>query len=507
MMILSLPRVATGRGVVVAALAAVLVGSSLLESGCAKRRTRRAQRSSERAGAPRSQSIVLDGRPSEWRENVAAVADGDYLYFRLTLPDEVTLQGAPEPVTLMVDLDASAGTGMTLPSPIAAAGLGFDLGVQFSPQDGRGGIAAFHLDPTGAHVPMPTSQLGVRFAPTHSSNDFEIRISRHPDAQAAGALGAALGESGPASVMITLQDDQGKTVGWSDPETFNKPPAASDRPLSDADIPARPAGALRIVTWNVRRGAPMTNAGPYARVFQLLDADAYLVQEWDDVDAATLQAWFTAVVSGERTWTAHAGAGRGVAIIAPHPIRGIGPESIAAGESASADPVRWIAGVVQTPSGDLAVASVHLKCCGSMGSPEDLRRAAECAAINAAMREAFAQSGAGLRVIAGDVNLVGSRSPLDALRAGLDTDDSDLEPAAAFALGDRAMDTWADPTSQFTPGRLDYVIFGDAPAELVNAFVLDTTRLSEAALARLGLDRGDTDASDHRPVVIDLRPR
>ncbi len=507
------PRVATGRGVLaIAALVALLIGSSALEHGCAKRKQRRAERRAMRAAAASSEQIALDGRLNEWPENIAALADGDYLYFRVTLPEEVTLQAAAEPVTLLVDLDADPGTGTTLSSPLAAAGLGFDLGVQFSPQDGRGGVAAFQMDPTGAHVPVPSSQIGLQFAPTHSATDFEVRIARHADSQAPGALASALSGAGPARVMITLQDQGGTTVGWSDPESFTKPRASGGPPRADREVPAKPEGAVRVVTWNVHR-SPMSNPGPFARVLQVLDADVILVQEWDDADAPTLAAWFTAVVSGEKSWSTRVseGGARGVAIIAQHPITGIGPDRLVVDESGggegSGEPVRWVAGLVQTPVGNVGVASVHLKCCGGSGTPEDLRRIAEALVINGAMRDVFTQSGGALRVIAGDVNLVGSRPPLDTLRAALDVDGSDLESAGAFVLGDRAMDTWADATTQFTPGRLDYALFGESGAEMINAFVLDTARLSDGALARVGLDRADSGASDHRPVVIDLRPR
>jgi hypothetical protein len=41
----------------------------------------------------------------------------------------------------------------------------------------------------------------------------------------------------------------------------------------------------------------------------------------------------------------------------------------------------------------------------------------------------------------------------------------------------------------------------------VQAFALDTARLTDEALAKSGLERDDTDASDHLPIVMDLRAR
>ena len=68
------------------------------------------------------------------------------------------------------------------------------------------------------------------------------------------------------------------------------------------------------------------------------------------------------------------------------------------------------------------------------------------------------------------------------------------------------MYTWYDAGNTYTPGRLDYLLYSDSVAEAANSFVLDTSKLSEAALARLGLDATDTAASDHLPVVLDVKP-
>jgi hypothetical protein len=39
---------------------------------------------------------------------------------------------------------------------------------------------------------------------------------------------------------------------------------------------------------------------------------------------------------------------------------------------------------------------------------------------------------------------------------------------------------------------------------VVNSFVLDSTILADETLARTGLDRGDSEGSDHMPVVVDV---
>jgi len=196
------------------------------------------------------------------------------------------------------------------------------------------------------------------------------------------------------------------------------------------------------------------------------------------------------------------GSGWGVAIVSKYPMRALGPETI--DDPASDHPVRAVGAVVQTPEGDVAVTSVHLKCCGTKSSAEDSQRVIQAELINRAMDAAYADAGAGVRVIAGDFNLVGVRGPLDSMRAGLAPDGSDLSVARTETLGANALYTWWEAGNRFPPGRLDYLLYGGARA--VNAFTLDTARLSDAALARLGLYRDDSRASDHLPMVVDLIP-
>lgn len=449
---------------------------------------------------PGPQRVSLDGRLAEWPEGVAVLADADYIYFKLGLEPEATLQASSETLTLLLDADGRPSTGAKFSSPGAAAGLGVDLEIRFSPAPDRPGVEVIAHDGTAA-TPLTHGQIGLVFAPTYASSWFEVRVSRHP----AGIPGLAqvLAGSGPGKTMFTLADSAGEVVGWSDPEVFLKPGASRSAPLADAVIPPKSPGTVRVVTWNVNQSTPMSNPGPFARVLTALNPDIILVQEWDQADAPTLRAWCTALLTGEGEWYARTGDGRGVGIIARHPLDALGPARLMAEEGEN--PVRWIAGVVRTPLGDVAAASVHLKCCGTKGSAEDRRRAAEARAINGAMKSALASGGARARIVAGDYNLVGSRPPLDLLRAGLGADGSDLELGEPFLLGDSIQATWFDADNAFSPGRLDFAVFGGADA--VQSFVFDTRLLTDAALARMGLDRGDTAASDHLPLVVDLKPR
>jgi endonuclease/exonuclease/phosphatase family metal-dependent hydrolase len=70
--------------------------------------------------------------------------------------------------------------------------------------------------------------------------------------------------------------------------------------------------------------------------------------------------------------------------------------------------------------------------------------------------------------------------------------------------------TWRNDTEPFPPGALDRIIFSDSSLRLENAFVLDTTLMTDEALAASGLLRNDvllepeTGNFDHLPVIADF---
>jgi endonuclease/exonuclease/phosphatase family metal-dependent hydrolase len=447
--------------------------------------------------------ISIDGDLGEWPAERSAVADSDFFYFRVGIGEpEATLQASMEPLTVLVDVDGNARTGLKSTESAAATGLGADLIVQFSPVDaqragpGRG-VKVFEVDRQGVKRELPKTQATITFGPTHSSEWFEVRLSR-----------GTFTKASTGRVMSVLRDGSGAVLGWSEPESFAIPPGNASPALKDAELPAKPEGALRIVSYNVLLGAPMKTPAPYARVLEALDPDVVLVQEWNEVAAEQLEAWFNATVplSDGGRWHALTTEGRGVAVVSRLPVEALGPSRLVVeGDTRNTNAVRFAGGLIQTPIGGLAVGSVHLKSRGSKGSPEDQRRMAEAEIINSTWQDALAGAGeVPIRVIGGDMNLVGSQPPLLALASGLDADGSELAIATPRVLGDGSAYTWCDPKTDFCAGRLDYFIYSDATVQAINEFSLDTTRLTEATLATMGLDRSDSKASDHLPLVIDL---
>lgn len=502
-------------------LIAALCGSSLsvaMLAGC-KGKNDKAQglpalRELAKGDGNGSRRIVIDGSFEDWPAGRAVTGDADYLYFRVKLEGwSMPLQAGQEMLSLLLDADGDPSTGAKMPEPAEAGRLGVDLIAQFSPVNAEGGMdrgaRTIVYDAGGtSREEKSHAVIGVTSAPTFASDEFELRIDRHSEQGRALAkgLGAA---GGRVSAMFTLTDASGRIVGWSDPESASLPKRSAAEPRADAIVPAKTPGVVRVVSWNVLRSSLVNNPTPFARVLQVLDADVVLLQEWD-ASAETAIAWFSSTITGQGAWHARSGPG-GVVIVSRWPIESLGQPLVqvdpASLEGNARPDVRFVGGLVRTGSGDVIAGSLHYKCCGSSDTSEERRRQAEARAVAAALAGDPVAQSVPMRIVGGDFNLVGTRVPLDLTAAGADVDKSDLAVAQTRVLGDSAMITWRDEKTDFPPGRLDWLAYGDAGARVVNAFVLDTDRLSDRALATMGLDRGDTRASDHLPLVVDLKAK
>lgn len=463
--------------------------------------------------------LRIDGVFSDWPASFGAHADGEFLYLRFTLPEKVTLQGAPAPVRLFLDLDDNpdtrhAGLAQTL-------GLGADLVVTFSPArpgGGRGGGVGVEGKGEGVSVggqsPTP-GRLGLIFAPTTESSSFELRLKR-PD----GPTHAA-----SESLSLRLSVDQAdRGDRGSDPHQASErqsdlawqseilrvllPPRSAEPRLAPALLPPLPTH-LRVVSWNVLFARPMSNPAPFARIFRALDPDVVLLQEWEKVDDLSLAAWFDTHVPKSTPWHARTSSGWGVALVSRTPLERLGLAAVDRPDGAPADDfrpdqsLRVVAARTQTRLGPAVMASIHLRCCGYAGSWQDQARIAETTAIQEMLQSVFGAEKS-IRVVGGDLNLVGSRQPLEILARGLGGGGEDLQPAQAALLGDVSYHTWRDPRSRFTPGRLDWILYDPTAAREATSFVFDTRGLQPEALTRSGLEIGDSDASDHLALVLDL---
>ncbi|MCC5867293.1 MAG: endonuclease/exonuclease/phosphatase family protein [Gammaproteobacteria bacterium] len=476
-----------------------------------------------------SPALLLDGSFDDWPDGVVAQADPYYLYLQLVFPEKIGLQSARVATHVLLDLDDDVSTGRKVtPGTDDNAPLGVDLALLFAPVDGRdehgvgGGAAALAYGPGQRETRLRHQQVGFAALPTYTSQRYELRVPRHVLER--GPAAAQLRRAGTARALIRRIGADGETVWESQVLSFERPAAAPAPWRAQVDIPRRASDAVRIMSANVEWAAPLTDPAPFARILKALDPDIVLLQEWDRIErrrgqppipresADAIAEWFNTHAPGERRWQVRRSPELGIAIASRDALTALGGERIAyrlseGDETLLGRGVRYVGALSQTRAGPVAVASLHLKCCGAWAAEEDLQRQAEAVTVNAAFRRALADSPAVMAVIGGDFNLVGARSPKQTIARGLDLDGSDLAAAPLLALGGHAATTWRDPRSRFSPSRLDYMLYSDSSAELLNAFALDTAVLDAASLRRHGLRAEDSAFSDHLPIVIDLRRR
>lgn len=440
--------------------------------------------------------VLIDGLTAEWpsAEPVNAFADESHIFIRFNPDDGAhAIQAAPFTTRILIDADNNPATGR----PFAA--LGADAAVELSPlnPNGETGIGAWVTLYTADAAPMSAGHADLNFVclPTHAAASYEARIDR-------AALPALL-VADAASVRVEQTRPDG-TVLWSGNATVTLPAASGTGgpPVSTSlTIPLKPDNAVRILSQNIHFSSPLENPDDFRRTITVLDPDIILFQEWFDTPETAIQGWVTTNLG--RGWTVIApDADEGVAIATSLPVVETAPDLLP--DPDTEHQARFVSALVDTPAGPLLVASIHLKCCGGAGSPEDARRAEQAAAINRTLADLLQRHPNAGVVIGGDYNLVGARAPLEILAQGLARDGSDLAPVHAVTLGDPTAVTWADDKSRFSPGRLDWVLVDPRATPIDRAFILDTRRLPDRLLQAANLERNDSAASDHLPVVIDL---
>jgi len=435
--------------------------------------------------------IVVDGNTAEWPAHAKATADDHYLYLRFTPPGPTAaLQASPRPTRILIDADMNADTGLD------DFGVGAELKITLSPDPKHSGVTVTRYTPGLAPETISHADVDFSFAPTYASGTYEARIARTRAIAPLAFRGACRG------LIVSGDADD----AWVSKFATDLPPIASARaakPAAVPTIPAKPEGSLRVLSWNILKNSIEKDPEPFARVVRALAPDVVLVQEWDGADAGTLADWFnTHAPLDSETWSGAARPSMGVGVATRYTIkRPQDTEFSVDGEW----PARCSGALISTPFGELIAASTHLKCCGGAGSDEDERRVRETRAIENGLYNAYPDATPKTLVIGGDLNLVGTRRPLDILAESLDVDGSALAIANLQVLHDNARYTWTDDASAFTPGRLDWVLVGDANADIVDAFVLDARRLPVGSLDAAGIKPGDTSISDHLPVIVDIR--
>lgn len=420
-----------------------------------------------------------------------AAAMGDGLWIGMEF-DRVIAADAGSGLVLHIDADADASTGDR---------DGCELVLDLQARNG-----SLHprreLPGTGRLF----QRLGIKLAPAFDADRCEVLIPRRIRG------GDSLFTGSELRFFVVHAGDRAPDTGWIPLRWEEETIAFEPVPLERAE------GAwLRIAAWNLKRDGLFEedSAAAQRRLLTTLDADVLVLGENFRHDADQVQSRVNSLL-GTTTYAFAEKADPGNVVLSRF---GIGEAwSILDGPDRY-NGHRVSAVRIATPTGDLLVLPQHWRCCNKEG-----QRLFEADSVIGFLRDAFTEGGNFTLatelpfVICGDLNLVNTRRPLDVLLTGKVVDQDSYGPDFAAGPGRTPLravtlqhneapftHTWHSPDSRYYPARLDWVVV-PAGVEVLRGFILDTGTLSTATLHQRGLQRTDSAAaSDHTPVVVDLR--
>jgi endonuclease/exonuclease/phosphatase family metal-dependent hydrolase len=496
------------------------------------------------ASAPASPAltpIVLDSLFDDWRSlkpvtadpvgdaptafvdlgEVRVNVDDNFVHFLVDFGRTVNVQGLDGTAMLVLNADGGDESGVAMHEV-----LGVDIIIDLSPLSadhpgapGRGiGLRSTTYTPDSnnpALPPLNPYDIHFAFAPTHAGRRIEFRIGRGVFPKLPPLF---LGRGFTGQVIFS--DLTGSIQDETEAFTIALPPrpaGASTQP-ADAGQPTDPLARApgtqaRIMNWNVERSAMIANPDVFVRVFNTLKPDVVLLQELTDKTTLDeLRAFASHILPNDPSdggqWHVMIGQGGGdlrCGIVSRFPLTAVPPLDPMTMISRPDRTVRALGALIDVAGRPLLATSLHLKCCGRLGSSEDQTRLEEVAAVHRALTAACEELKPQALLIAGDFNLVGSRDPLEQLVTALDLDGSPLEIVDAYQIDGRSNATWADRDQPFVPGRLDYALFSDSSLVIRGCFVYDAFDLAPRWCEVHGAQTRDTSsASDHLPVVFDV---
>lgn len=510
----------------------------------------------EWAGVP-----VLSADPDDPRDDpqvdlvlLRATDDPAWLYLQLELEGALNLQAMPGTLTLLVDSDGDPATGGAMEGE-----TGFDLAIRMSPKrtpesDYGAGTAVSW----SGRAEISPYELGVAALPTHSSDRFELRVARDGSAvRTASDLGPLPGGGSRADAprprlgarirvaLVVRAGEDDEVVDRIPPAAYSFATARGPdpflprvEPLAPPQVPDSLGAAprpFRVATLNVGEWT-FRNPEPHARLLAAVQPDIILLDEvYEDISSEVLQGFFARpglASLGDWSFVISRGGGRQKTVVAARDRRVRQEPTMAevAYAPGTLDALRrqvdssfhrnldyeartnlsatgaWVelGGQVEA-----LFVPVDFQSAGHDGSPRDILRLLQAGTV---MRHVMRATAAGPEnapvVVAGDLNLVGSRAPLGVLLADRRNPFGPLAVAELPRLDEATWTTWRNPGQDlFTPGRLDYTLYSRETLRQVGGFVFAVDQLTDAQLATLGLDRSLGGAMDHLIMVADFEVR
>lgn len=421
-----------------------------------------------------AQTIIVDGLFDDWQERKPIHADptgdagsdhetidfgrlwiahdADALYIRLELGREVGLQENGTGVYLDVDTNDDGAA---------------DISWDFSARKGSESLRT----------------LGLAVAPTVTSDEFEIVISR-----------AALGTAPKFSFSSGRKAGQGDRLPDKGSVVYN---------LNNALPPAQPIALgkqdpnhLRFLSYNTNnRLFEELRRAPYGRILAAVQPDVVVLQEIRSHTSQATIDYLAPLLPENETWYHERVGGEASVVLSPFPILQTHP----LGDSGA-----FLLDTRERYGKPLVLIALSMPCCGNHKP-----RQKEVEQIQAFIQGVqkgdgpFSVPAQSPILLIGDANLVGPRSQQAALIAGPDWDGSPMIDLVPRHTHRPLTFTWFG--RDYLPGRLDYAIYSDSVMTAGNHYVLFTPHMPAATRERHGLREDDVlVATDHLPLVADF---
>lgn len=427
--------------------------------------------------------------------------DQDFLFIRIEVRKELNLQSNNQ-ITLYLDTDNDASTGLNI------NGIGAEISYNLGQRNGQARLDGFTAS-------IDHSDIGLVTAPTVTSEEFEIAINRK-----SSLYGIPFFSGQDIKISFEVETfsgdqipDQGQFISYTLDELIMATPPAYSIKKNQEDH-------LRILSYNVLFDNLFEPGlqGAYDRIISAIAPEIIGFQEIYDFSASQTAAkvenflpsdpneqWYRAKIQPD------------IIAVSRYPILGSfliqGASSNPQGNGA------FLIDLNPTYNSQLLFIVAHTPCCDN----EDERQR-ELDAIMAFVRNA--KDGTGPLslepqtpiVIVGDMNMVGLRRQQQTLLTGdlfyqaiygpdfdPDWDNTPLEDGIPYVTNQPLAITWYNPSSSFSPGRLDYIVYSGSVMDLKNIYSLFTPALPEDSLTHYNLFGQDVVfASDHLPVVADF---
>ena len=441
--------------------------------------------------------------------SLSANNDEHYLFIRFDIADEVVL-AEDNNITLYIDTDNNAFTGRSV------YGVGAELEFTFGT---RAGLV--HL--TAGDQEILHKDIGLAYLPTVASNQFEIAIRKDVT-----ILGQSLFTNPNVKILLISNSTVGDRLPNEDGGVTYIFKNETLPELPQYSLQKQSSSYLRIMSYNPER--VYVNNEPidgifdpervehHRKIFQAIQPDIIgLVEMYTHTSQETAGEISTFIFPSPADQWYNSKITYDLMLLSKFPINEETAIPVLDDVYESHAALLDLRPKFDT---DLLVILAHPKCC----SGGDARRQAQVDAIMQFIKSIkdgvgpFTVESQVPIIIMGDMNFVGLPSQRNTIITGdifdnehygpdftPDWDNTNFEDLKPYTTDAPMAFTSYNKESDYSPSRLDYMLYSGSVMEVKNSFALFTEEMSSTTLNEAALKYNTTTlASDHLPIVADF---